>query len=269
MKAIILTLSLIALCTCNTGFLRQLNTLGEIDTVTFPACATTTAADLPTFTVKTTAAYAQTDEKSAVTTLHTGSGSATTNDLTYNCVIPKISDPTGQTAEVVTGTCTKGATPGTPIAGEYIINKMVVGGDDYIVTGLSSTKFIIQQDITFPAASQTAFQKVNSTSDDKKTFTITMGETHATLPKFYTNGTTVKEITCVADTTDAKKVICTPTSTQMTKNTNYTIQYNKLCDAATTYTSTGVVVGFDLSETSASSFRSLSKLALLLGIFLF
>ena len=266
MKAIILTLSLIALCTCNTGFLRQLNTLGEIDTVTFPACATTTAADFPTFTVKTTAAYAQTDEKTAVTTLHTGSGAATTNDLTYNCVIPKIS---GAAPEVVTGTCTKGATPGTPIAGDYVISSMVVGGNDYTITALASTKFTIKQEITFPAASQTAFQTVNSTSDDKKTFTIKMGETHATLPKFYTNGTTVKEIPCVADTTDTKKVICTPTSTQMTKNTNYTIQYNKPCDDATTYTSTGVVVGFDLSETSASSFMTLSKLALALAIFLF
>lgn len=264
MKAIILTLSLIALCTSNTGFLRQLATLGEIATVTFPPCATTTAADLPTFTVKTTAAYDKTDEKTAVTTLHTGT--TTTNDLTYNCVIPKIS---GVAAEVVTGTCTKGATPGTPIAGDYVISSMVVGSDDYTITALASTKFTIKQEITFPAASQTAFQKVNSTSDDKKTFTITMGETHATLPKFYTNGTTVKEIPCAADTTDTKKVICTPTSTQMTKNTNYTIQYNKPCDEATTYTSTGVVVGFDLSETSASSFMTLSKLALALAIFLF
>lgn len=266
MKAIILTLSLIALCTSNTGFLRQLETLGEIATVTFPACATTTAADLPTFTVKTTALYAQKAEKTAVTTLHTGSGATTTNDLTYNCVIPKIS---GEAAEAVTGTCTKGATPGTPIAGDYVINKMVVGDNDYTITALASTKFTIKQEITFPAASQTAFQTVNSTSDDKKTFTIKMGETHATLPKFYTNGTTVKEIPCVADTTDTKKVICTPTSTQMTKNTNYTIQYNKPCDEATTYTSTGVVVGFDLSETSASSFMTLSKLALALAIFLF
>lgn len=267
MKAIILTLSLIALCTSNTGFLRQLATLGEIATVTFPACATTTAADLPTFTVKTTALYAQTAEKTVVTTLHTGT--ATTNDLTYNCVIPAIKDSTGQTTEAVTGTCTKGTTPGTPIAGDYVINKMVVGSDDYTITALASTKFTIKQDITFPAASQTAFQTVNSTSNDKKTFTITMGETHATLPKFYTNGTTVKEIPCAADTTDTKKVICTPTSTQMTKNTNYTIQYNKPCDDATTYTSTGVVVGFDLSETSASSFMTLSKLALALAIFLF
>ena len=266
MKAIILTLSLIALCTSNTGFLRQLESLGVIATVTFPACATTTAADLPTFTVKTTDAYAQTDEKTAVTTLHTGSGAATTNDLTYNCVIPKIS---GAAAEAVTGTCTKGATPGTPIAGEYVISKMVVDSNDYTLTAIASTKFTIKQEITFPAASQTAFQTVNSTSDDKKTFTIKMGETHATLPKFYTNGTTVKEIPCVADTTDTKKVICTPTSTQMTKNTNYTIQYNKPCDEATTYTSTGVVVGFDLSETSASSFMTLSKLALALAIFLF
>ena len=267
MKAIILTLSLIALCTSNTGFLRQLESLGVIATVTFPDCTTiSTAADLPTFTVKTTAAYAQTDEKTAVTTLHTGSGAATTNDLTYNCVIPKIS---GAAPEVVTGTCTKGATPGTPIAGDYVISSMVVGGNDYTITALASTKFTIKQEITFPAASQTAFQTVNSTSDDKKTFTIKMGETHATLPKFYTNGTTVKEIPCVADTTDTKKVICTPTSTQMTKNTNYTIQYNKPCDDATTYTSTGVVVGFDLSETSASSFMTLSKLALALAIFLF
>ena len=265
MKAIILTLSLIALCTSNTGFLRQLATLGEIATVTFPDCTTiSTAADLPTFTVKTTAAYDKTDEKTAVTTLHTGT--TTTNDLTYNCVIPKIS---GVAAEAVTGTCTKGATPGTPIEGDYVISSMVVSGDRYTVSAIASTKLKIKQEITFPAASQTAFQTVNSTSDDKKTFTITMGETHATLPKFYTNGTTVKEIPCVADTTDTKKVICTPTSTQMTKNTNYTIQYNKPCDQATTYTSTGVVVGFDLSETSASSFMTLSKLALALAIFLF
>lgn len=267
MKAIILTLSLIALCTSNTGFLRQLDTLGEIASVTFPTCATTTAAELPTFTVKTKADYAQTAQKTAVTTLHTGSGAATTNDLTYNCVIPKISS--GVAAEAVTGTCTKDATPGTPIAGEYVITKMVVGNDDYTLTAIASTKFTIKQEITFPAASQTAFQTVNSTSSDKNTFTITMGETHATLPKFYTNGTTVKEIPCAADTTDTKKVICTPTSTQMTKNTNYTIQYNKPCDDATTYTSTGVVVGFDLSDTSASSFMTLSKLALALAIFLF
>ena len=265
MKAIILTLSLIALCTSNTGFLRQLANLGEIATVTFPPCTTiTTAAELPTFTVTTTAAYVQTAQKTAVTTLHTGT--TTTNDLTYNCVIPKIS---GVAAEAVTGTCTKGATPGTPIEGDYVISSMVVGSDDYTVSAIASTKLKIKQEITFPAASQTAFQTVNSTSDDKKTFTIKMGETHATLPKFYTNGTTVKEIPCAADTTDTKKVICTPTSTQMTKNTNYTIQYNKPCDEATTYTSTGVVVGFDLSETSASSFMTLSKLALALAIFLF
>ena len=251
MNAIILTLSLIALCTSNTGFLRQLESLGEIATVTFPTCATTTAADLPTFTVTTTATYAQKTAKTAVTTLHTGS--TTTNDLTYNCVIPAIKDTTTPTPEAVTGTCTKGATPGTPIAGDYVISSMVVGGNDYTSTAFASTKFTIKQEITFPAASQTAFQTVNSTSSDKNTFTIKMGETHATLPKFYTNGTTVKEIPCVADTTDTKKVICTPTSTQMTKNTNYTIQYNKPCDEATTYTSTGVVVGFDLSETSALS----------------
>ena len=267
MKAIILTLSLIALCTSNTGFLRQLESLGEIATVTFPTCATTTAADLPTFTVTTTATYAQKTAKTAVTTLHTGS--TTTNDLTYNCVIPAIKDTTTPTPEAVTGTCTKGATPGTPIEGEYVISKMVVDSDDYTISAIASTKLKIKQELTFPAASQTAFQTVNSTSNDKKTFTITMGETHATLPKFYTNGTTVKEIPCAADTTDTKKVICTPTSTQMTKNTNYTIQYNKPCDEATTYTSTGVVVGFDLSETSASSFMTLSKLALALAIFLF
>ena len=269
MKAIILTLSLIALCTSNTGFLRQLTPLGEIASVTFPTCATTTAADLPTFTVTTTATYAQTAAKTAVTTLHTGT--TTTNDLTYNCVIPAIKDTTTPTPEAVTGTCTKGATPGTPIAGEYVISKMAVdSSNDYTLTAaIASTKFTIKQEITFPAASQTAFQTVNSTSSDKNTFTITMGETHATLPKFYTNGTTVKEIPCAADTTDTKKVICTPTSTQMTKNTNYTIQYNKPCDDATTYTSTGVVVGFDLSDTSASSFMTLSKLALALAIFLF
>ena len=120
------------------------------------------------------------------------------------------------------------------------------------------------------SSSQTAFQRVNSTNTTGNTFTINTGEdwTTATLPSLYTNASTPVAITCVVDNTTATKVICTPTSSQMTKNTNYTIQYHKTCEPST-FTSTGLVVGFDLTATDSSFMMNLSKIALGLAIFLF
>ena len=113
MKTLILFISLLALCSCN-GFLRNAaaGDLGTISAFAFPSCVSTLAADLPTFNATTDNQFTHTGSLTAVTTLHTGS--AATNDLTYNCVFPSTA-----TAATTTGTCTVVGTP-SPIVGTYI-----------------------------------------------------------------------------------------------------------------------------------------------------
>ena len=75
-------------------------------------------------------------------------------------------------------------------------------------------------------------------------------------------------IPCTHDSTTPTKIVCTATSSQMTANTNYTIQYKKTCTSD--YVDTGVAVGFVLkASTDSSSMMRFSKLSLVLALFLF
>ena len=258
MKSILITLSLFALCATSSTFLRNLESKGAIASFTFTCNKGLTLPN--TFTATTTADGRPGAKADAVTTLHLDGVAAdtTTNDLKYTCAFPAQSRRLRNLA-AYEATCTKDS--GSAAYGTYKVVSMVVAPSDEITfnsaTG-NSWEFV--EDFAL-ADSQTTSQEVDSESDDKKTFTIALkaAMTGTVAPKIYTNATeTAKEVPCALDT-EKKKIVCTPTTTQMESGKDYTVQYKKPC--ATSFTSTGITVKF-----SASYFLTVSKVLLVLAL---
>ena len=266
MKAIILALSLIALCSSNATFLRELAAdVATIDKFTF-SCVT--GLTLPTsFKATTTTDGAPAKTGTAAVTLHLKDVTATTNDLSYECPFTVTAASTGSSnlrnLGAIEATCVPATKPGTAAYGIYTVTTMVDKADTTKTYGISSaTGNSLEFAESFELdGSQTTSQEVDSESDDKKTFKVALKAAVTATPKFYTNSTeTAKEIPCELDK-DKKNVICTPTKTQMDSGEKYTVQYKKPCDEK--FTSTGITVDF-----SAASFMTVSKL-LLVFAFLF
>ena len=258
MKSILITLSLFALCATSSTFLRNLESKGAIASFTFTCNKGLTLPN--TFTATTTADGRPGAKADAVTTLHLDGVAAdtTTNDLKYTCAFPAPARRLRNLA-AYEATCTKDS--GSAAYGTYKVVSMVVAPSDEITfnsaTG-NSWEFV--EDFAL-ADSQTTSQEVDSESDDKKTFTIALkaAMTGTVAPKIYTNATeTAKEVPCALDT-EKKKIVCTPTTTQMESGKDYTVQYKKPC--ATSFTSTGITVKF-----SASYFLTVSKVLLVLAL---
>lgn len=262
MKSFLITLSLFALCATSSTFLRNLESKGTIASFTF-AC--NKGLTLPnTFTATTTADGRPTAQATAVTTLHLDgvAQGTTTNDLKYNCEFPAPTPAPGgrlRNLEAYEATCTKDATPGTATYGTYKVVSMAVGADTITFSSASGNSWEFAEEFAL-ADSQTTSQEVDAKSDDKKTFTVALkAAMTGVAPKIYTNATeTAKEVPCALDT-EKKKIICTPTATQMDSGKEYTVQYKKAC--GTDFTSTGITVKF-----SASYFITVSKILLVLAL---
>ena len=264
MKSIFITLSLITLCSCNNVFLRELaGELGEIASFTFTSSCIKSKTAPTSFKATTTATYDKTGG-AATATLHITGASSTTNDLSYAGSFPDASSAAGA-KEITFSTGS-----GTVAYGTYTVTSIALtstSSSTAILDSATGNSLQFVEDFTIDST-QTASQQVNSTSTDKKTFTVKLTANAETAPVFYTNDTTPKPIPCDLDGTDKKKVVCTPTTTQMTANSNYTIKYYKPCE--TTLSDTGITVGFNLKESTDSSFTmTFSKLALVLALFLF
>ena len=258
MKSILITLSLFALCATSSTFLRNLKSQGTIASFTFTCNKGLTLPN--TFIATTTADGRPEAETSAVTTLHLDGVAAdtTTNDLKYTCLFE---DPARRLRNLAAyeATCTKDS--GSAAYGTYKVVSMAIDASNEITfnsaTG-NSWEFVEEFAL---ADSQTTSQEVDSESDDKKTFTIALkaAMTGTVAPKIYTNATeTAKEVPCALDT-EKKKIVCTPTTTQMESGKDYTVQYKKPCE--TSFTSTGITVKF-----SASYFLTVSKVLLVLAL---
>ena len=261
MKSILITLSLFALCATSSTFLRNLESKGAIASFTFTCNIGLT---LPNnFKATTTTDGRPTAQTTAVTTLHLDGVAAatTTNDLKYNCAFKAPSSRLRNLA-AYEATCKKdSAAAGTAAYGTYKVVSMTVAPSDEITfSSATGNSWEFVEDFAL-ADSQTTSQEVDSESDDKKTFTIALkaAMTGTVAPKIYTNATeTAKEVPCALDT-EKKKIVCTPTTTQMESGKDYTVQYKKPCE--TSFTSTGITVKF-----SASYFLTVSKVLLVLAL---
>ena len=259
MKSILITLSLFALCATSSTFLRNLESIGTIASFTFTCNKGLTLSD---FKATTTAAGLTGDQFTAVTTLHLDgvAPGTTANNLKYNCAFQAKSSRLRNLA-AYEATCTKdSAAAGTAAYGTYKVVSMAVGAKEITFNSATGNSWEFVEDFAL-ADSQTTSQEVDSESDDKKTFTIALkaAMTGTVAPKIYTNATeTAKEVPCALDT-EKKKIVCTPTTTQMESGKDYTVQYKKPCE--TTFTSTGITVKF-----SASYFLTVSKVLLVLAL---
>ena len=260
MKSILITLSLFALCATSSTFLRNLDSIGAIASFTFTCNIGLTLPN--TFKATTTTDGRPTAKADAVTTLHLDGVAAetTTNDLKYTCAFPAPARRLRNLA-AYEATCTKdSAAPGTAAYGTYKVVSMAVDANVITFNSATGNSWEFVEDFAL-ADSQTTSQEVDSESDDKKTFTIALkaAMTGTVAPKIYTNATeTAKEVPCALDT-EKKKIVCTPTTTQMESGKEYTVQYKKAC--ATSFTSTGITVKF-----SASYFLTVSKVLLVLAL---
>lgn len=177
-------------------------------------------------------------------------------DFTYNC-----QDMT-QSSSTKT-TCTKGDDVEV-IYGEYNVISIADSSNTLTLTDAKGNTFTLEQPFIVAAKeSQTTTQTIegNTTS-----FTIKM-ESGDIAPKFYPGNqeSTSAFSSCPYDV-KTKTVTCTPTSTELKKDTDYKIYYKKPCENA--FTDTGITV--TVKETPAPSptsagFSSLSKFALFLG----
>ena len=262
MKSILITLSLFALCATSSTFLRNLESKGAIASFTFTCNKGLTLPN--TFKATTTTDGRPTAKTDAVTILHLDGVAAetTTNDLKYTCAFPAQSSSRLRNLAAYEATCTKdSAAAGTAAYGTYKVVSMTVAPSDEITfSSATGNSWEFVEDFAL-ADSQTTSQEVDSESDDKKTFTIALkaAMTGTVAPKIYTNATeTAKEVPCALDT-EKKKIVCTPTTTQMESGKDYTVQYKKPCE--TSFTSTGITVKF-----SASYFLTVSKVLLVLAL---
>ena len=258
MKSILITLSLFALCATSSTFLRNLESIGTIASFTFTCNKGLTLSDFKA----TTTAEGLSGDVTAVTTLHLDGVAAdtTTNDLKYNCAFKAKSSRLRNLA-AYEATCKKDtAAPGTAAYGTYKVVSMAVDANVITFSSATGNSWEFVEDFAL-ADSQTTSQEVDSESDDKKTFTVALkaAMTGTVAPKIYTNATeTAKEVPCALDT-EKKKIVCTPTTTQMESGKDYTVQYKKPCE--TSFTSTGITVKF-----SASYFLTVSKVLLVLAL---
>lgn len=178
-----------------------------------------------------------------------------TKDFTYTC------DTIETTAK--TTTCNKGA-DGEIIYGEYNVYSIDDGTNSLTFNAeTQGNKYTIEQPFTVKAkADQEASQTIEGTT---KTFTIKMDSANAA-PKFYPGKeASTAALSSCSLSEDKTIVTCTPTSTEMKKDNNYSIYYKKPCE--TTFTETGITVTY---KGSSSAFTNLSKIFLLIaGMMLF
>lgn len=177
-------------------------------------------------------------------------------DFTYSC------DDMTKDASSAMSTCTKGK-DGQKIYGEYSVISVKDETETNALTLADATGNIFTLEQPFVVAGQqTAKQTVDETT---KTFTIKM-ESGDIAPKFYPGNeqSTTALSSCTYDA-KALTVTCTPTNTEMKKDTDYKIYYKKPCE--TTFTDSGITVTYKGSSEptptpTSSAFTALSKILL-------
>ena len=127
-----------------------------------------------------------------------------------------------------------------------------------------TTSFKIVTDVPVATTGQTASQEVDEEDTTKNTFIVLFSADLAAAPFMFAGNDMTKVIAdCKVDTTDKKKLTCTPTKDELKEGENE-IYYQKGC--ATTAEKTGVKVTFTPEE--ASTFMRHSKIALLIFAFI-
>ena len=178
-------------------------------------------------------------------------------DYTYTCTTMK------QTSSDTESKCTKNQ-DGQKVYGEYSVKSIEDSSQNTLsLTGVSGNSFTLEKPFVV-ATEQTVKQTIDETT---KTFTIKMTSGEVA-PKFYPGNTaTTKALSSC--TLSELTVTCTPTSTEMEKDKEYKIYYQKPC--VTEFTDTGITVTYKgTSQEGSSVFASISKKSLLIaGLFLF
>ena len=128
-------------------------------------------------------------------------------------------------------------------------------------SGVTGAYFRYDVDVAI-GATQVTPQTVDSTSSDKKSFTVAFDAAVDTvLPRFYAEETSEEEIPCTLST-DKKTATCTPTNDHMKDGKKYTIHYRTNC--AKKGTTTGIEVEYE-----SSAYAKLGSVLLFaLGVFL-
>ena len=151
--------------------------------------------------------------------------------------------------------------PATPKYGNYTVKASSDSGNTIDDSGVTGAYFRYDNDVAIGAKQETP-QTVDSTSSDKKSFTVAFDDAVTTaLPRFYAEEKSEKEIPCTLSS-DNKTATCTPTKDHMKDGKKYTIHYRT--DCAKTGTTTGIEVEFE-----SSAYAKLGSVLLIaLGVFL-
>lgn len=228
--------------------------MGTVKTITFSA---TCGTEMPeSFDLVTTAGVSG-DLTLATAKVRASSESTGDKDYTYTCATMQ------QTSSDKESKCTK-SKDGQKVYGEYSVKSIEDSSQNTLsLTGVSGNSFTLEKPFVV-ATEQTAKQTIDETT---KTFTIKMTSGEV-VPKFYPGNTaTTKALSSC--TLSELTVTCTPTSTEMEKDKEYKIYYQKPC--LTEFTDTGITVTYKgTSQEGSSVFASISKISLIIaGLFLF
>ena len=151
--------------------------------------------------------------------------------------------------------------PATPKYGNYTVKASSDSGNTIDDSGVTGAYFRYDDNVAIGAKQETP-QTVDSTSSDKKSFTVAFDTAVTTaLPRFYAEEKSEKEIPCTLSS-DNKTATCTPTTDHMKDGKKYTIHYRTNC--AKTGKTTGIEVEYE-----SSAFAKLGSVLLIaLGVFL-
>ena len=154
-----------------------------------------------------------------------------------------------------------GTVPAPPKYGNYTVKASADSGNTINDSGVTGAYFRYDDDVAI-GATQVTPQTVDSTSSDKKSFTVAFDAAVDTaLPRFYAEETSETEIPCTLST-DKKTATCTPTNDHMKDGKKYTIHYRTNC--AKKGTTTGIEVEYE-----SSAYAKLGSVLLIaLGVFL-
>ena len=128
-------------------------------------------------------------------------------------------------------------------------------------SGATGAYFRYDADVAIGTKQETP-QTVDSTSSDKKSFTVAFDTAVTTaLPRFYAEEKSEKEIPCTLSS-DNKTATCTPTNDHMKDGKKYTIHYRTGC------AKTGKTTGIEVEYESSAYTKVGSVLLIALGVFL-
>lgn len=275
----IITIILIALATCNQGFLRNLADKGtvKVTSVTYPTACNAYDAGI-VFNL-------------AGATTGTNTAISEAKDMTIKLVEKDTPAKTIATKCTITASATPTLECSTTAAATADGNYKPVLGANYTLAGqvgqdtaeillafdtITETVKIQSKKYVKPSATQAdAAKAINYANTGPYSFTIAfdgdMADTY--LPTVKANS---KQLTCATDSKDAKKVTCTVTkedlpedATDKTKVVSYPVTITNVCGVDETSLIT-LKISNDAGSTSSQSMLMFSKIALtVLGLLLF